>query len=609
MITFAFWNNNTVNKMKDFVKMVLAVLCGFFILWILGFILMIGMIGSAALSGGSKTVLPREGVLDINYDDFVLAEQSGEQMPDVMSLYSGSGTATVGLWDAIQAIRTAAGDPGIKYILLRGDSTPGSTADLEEFRAALSAFRESGKPVVAYMENAGNGNYYLNSVADKIYLMSDHGGMSRLIGMSGQLMFLKDLMDKLGVNYQLIRHGKYKSAGEMYTKNAPSEENLEQNRVMVQSIWKNFSTVMAESRGLTPEAFNELIDGLKLNFPEDFRDAGLVDSLVTHEALVQRLCDLAVVEKKEDLHLVSFSDYVSAKKTPSKPSSVKNAVAILYADGEIKDGDEASDIAGDRFVRIIDKIRKDENVKVVVLRVNSPGGSVVASSKIKAALDLLKAEKPVVASYGNYAASGGYWISNGCERIFSDATTLTGSIGVFGLIPEFSKTAKNVAHVNMVSVPSNRHSDMFSLMRPFDSEELAYLQANIEDTYSTFVNMVAESRGMTPEAVDEIAQGRVWAGSDAIGIGLVDQIGTLQDAVNYAADLAGYVSDTDYTVKAYPQPLTPMEQFYEMIGQSKRDKSILAGTPFEALGKTLQSLNANDPVQIYAALPYTIEIR
>ena len=251
MITFAFWNNNTVNKMKDFVKMVLAVLCGFFILWILGFILMIGMIGSAALSGGSKTVLPREGVLDINYDDFVLAEQSGEQMPDVMSLYSGNGTATVGLWDAIQAIRTAAGDPGIKYILLRGDSTPGSTADLEEFRAALSAFRESGKPVVAYMENAGNGNYYLNSVADKIYMMADHGGMSRLIGMSGQLMFLKDLMDKLGVNYQLIRHGKYKSAGEMFTKNAPSEENLEQNRVMVQSIWKNVSTLPSLKRKRT----------------------------------------------------------------------------------------------------------------------------------------------------------------------------------------------------------------------------------------------------------------------------------------------------------------------------------------------------------------------
>ena len=594
--------------MKEFVKMVLAVLCGFFVMWILGLILMLGMIGSAALSGGSKTVLPREGVLDINYDEFVLAEQAGEQIPDVMSLYSGTGTATIGLWDAIQSVRTAAGDPGIKYILLRGDSVPGGTADLEEFRAALASFRESGKPVIAYMENPGNGNYYLNTVADKIYMMADHGGMSQLIGLSGRLMFLKDLMDKLGVNYQLIRHGKYKSAGEMYTKSAPSEENLEQNRVMIQSIWKTYSSAMAESRGISEETLNELIDGLKLNFPEDFRNAGLVDSLVSHEALVQRLCDMAVVEKKEDLHLISFADYVSAKK-PVEPVSVKNAVAILYADGEIKDGDDVSDIAGDRFVRIIDKIRKDDKVKAVVLRVNSPGGSVLASSKIKNALDLLKAEKPVVASYGNYAASGGYWISNGCEKIFSDATTLTGSIGVFGLIPEFSKAAKNLAHVNIVSVNSNRHSDALSLMRPFDAEENAFIQANIEDTYTNFVNMVAEGRGMTPEAVDEIAQGRVWAGSDAIGIGLVDQIGTLQDAVNCAADLAGYVSDSDYSVTSYPRPLTAVEQLYEMIGQSKRDKSIFAGTPFAALGKALESLKENQPCKIYATMPYAIEIR
>ena len=596
--------------MKDFVKMVLAVLCGLFIVWILGFIFLLGMAGSAALSGGSKPVLPREGVLDINYDEFVLAEQTQElSFSGPAAFMGGAQIPTVGLWDAVQSIKAAAADPSVKYILLRGDAVIGGISDLEEFRAALVDFRKSGKAVVAYTENPGNGTYYLNTAADRIFMCETHGGMSQLIGFSGRMVFLKDLLDKFGVHYQLIRHGKFKSAGEMFIKNAPSEENLLQHKEMIQSIWKTCSGVMAESRGIEEAAFNDLIDNLKLNFPEDFLLSGLVDSLVNHEKLVDKLCTLAMVESKDDLHLIPFADYVAAK-APSATGGKTN-VAVIFADGDIVDGDELQNMAGDRFVRVIDEVRRDKSVKAVVLRVNSPGGSVMASAKIKDALDLLKAEKPLVASYGNYAASGGYWISNGCEKIYSDATCLTGSIGVFSLIPEFSKTVKDVAHVNVVTVGSNKHSDMFSLVRPFDGEETAYLQAYVEDIYTQFVNMVAEGRDMTPEAVDEIAQGRVWTGAEALGIGLVDEIGTLGDAVAYAASLAGLVSESDYQVAAFPRPLTAMEQIMEMMGKSKRDKSILAGTPFAAIGRMLEKVarDAEQPARVFAAMPYSIEIR
>ena len=424
-----------------------------------------------------------------------------------------------------------------------------------------------------------------------------------MTGIASQMIFLKDLLDKVGVNYQLIRHGKYKSAGEMYIKNAPSAENREQYQVMVNSLWKTISATTAEARGLSVEKYNDLIDNLKLNFPEDFLENGLVDELLDHEGLVNKLCALAQVV--EDLHLVSLLDYVDAKVSRLRG---KENVAILFADGEIVDGRDYSDIAADRFVAEIDKIRKDQTIKSVVLRVNSPGGSVVASEKIRTALKLLMAEKPLVASYGNYAASGGYWISAGTQKIFSDATCLTGSIGVFSLIPEFSKTVGKVG-VNFVTVGSNKHSDMFSLMRPFDAEETASLQLYVDDIYGRFVGLVAEGRSLETQKVDDMAQGRVWVGTDAIGLGLVDEIGGLREAVDYAASLAGFLSKGDYHVVTYPAQLSQTEQLLDLFSGKKEAPSILTGTPFEALGKSLKDLRENEPTQVYARLPYDIEIR
>ena len=593
--------------MKDFVKMMLAVICAFLVMQMVGFFMLFIMVGAMSL-GGSKTVLPREGVLDIDMAQFTLAEQTQEESfsPSV-SLLGGLSTPTpsIGLWDAIQALEAAAADPSIKYVLLRPDMASGGVSSLEELRTALAEFRKSGKAVVAYTENPGNGSYYLASVADKIYMTSYHGGTAQMVGLSSQMTFLKDLLDKVGVNVQLIRHGKYKSAGEMYIKNAPSAENREQYQVMVNSLWKTVSSTIASARDLSEDELNDLVDNLKLNFPEDFLQYGLVDELLDHEGLVSKLCTLAQVEKVEDLHLVSLMDYVSAKVTNQ---GGKENVAILFADGEIVDGKDYSNIAADRFVAEIDKLRKDKTVKSVVLRVNSPGGSVVASEKIRIALKLLMAEKPVVASYGNYAASGGYWISAGTQKIYSDATCLTGSIGVFSMIPEFSKVTDKVG-VNFVSISSNKHSDMYSLMRPFDAEETANMQAYIEDIYGRFVGLVAEGRSLEEARVDELAQGRVWVGTDAIGIGLVDEIGGLREAVDYAASLAGYVSKGDYHVISRPAMLSSMEQIMMMIGGEKEAPSILADTPFEALGRSLDGIREGRPGQAYARLPYDIVIR
>ena len=390
----------------------------------------------------------------------------------------------------------------------------------------------------------------------------------------------------------------------MFIRNSSSPENREQNQQLVNSIWKTFSGSMAAAREMSEADFNRLIDNLALNFPEDFLQNGLVDALVDHEQLVEKLCTLAQVQDADHLKLVPFVDYTLAK-VPHFAG--RNQVAVLHMDGEIVEGDDYAEIAGDRFVKEIDALRKDKNVKAVVLRVNSPGGSVAASVKIRRALDLLQKEKPLVASFGNYAASGGYWISNGCEHIFSDAATITGSIGVFSMIPEFSGVTKKVG-VGIESVGSNKHSDMYSLMRPFDAGELAYMQASVEDIYEMFVNLVAESRHMEVPAVDAIAQGRVWTGADALEIGLVDAIGTLEDAVAYAAALADFHSSDEYVVYDYPEPLTWVEQLMMTFG-SADEPSILSGTPFEALGPAVSALKANQPGVTYARMPYALEIR
>ncbi len=554
--------------MKDFVKMTLAVVCGLIVVGVIVFILGFGMLGALVAAGSGTPAIPKSGVLVMDMSRFAIGERSEGANP-LASVTGGSDVNIIGLWDAVQAINAAAADPAVQYIYLKTDGVGGDVASLEELRKSLSLFRErSGKPIVSYIEAPTTGSYYLASVSDKIYMTSHIGGTYMLTGVSSQSVFLGDILKRLGVNVQLIRHGKYKSAGEMFTRANSSEENREQNQRLVDSIWESMSESITGSRDITAAELDGAINGLKLNLPQDFVECGLVDELLTRSELEDKLAVLAVKDSFKDVSLIPFEDYVAVKSAPSK---AKRKIAVIYADGEIVDGGGKSGVAGDRFASLISKVCADSTVKAVVLRVNSPGGSVLASEKIKTELDNLKETKPVVASYGGYAASGGYWISNGCEKIFSDATTLTGSIGVFGLVPDFSKTAKDVLHIGVESVSSHRHGDMFSLTRPFDQSEYNYMTRSIETIYGKFVSIVAENRSLPETTVDSIAQGRVWTGADALTVHLVDEIGTLEDAVQYAAALAGDPALSGWNICGYPAPQSQMEKILSKIGGSGAD--------------------------------------
>ena len=590
--------------MKEFVKMTLATLTGLLLFGFISMFIMIGMIGAMAAAGSSKPVMPAEAVLSIDFSKMTLAEQTKEADP-FAALQGGDMITPVGIYEAIKAVNAAAEDPAIRYIYMKPDAASGGFARIEELRTALKNFRNSGKAVVSYIENPTNAGYYLASVSDKIYMTSYDGGMNMFGGISSQLIFLKDALDRLGVNVQLIRHGKYKSAGEMYIRNSSSKENMEQNEAMIGSIWESWATLIAQDRGISVETLNNMLNNLELNFPEDFLAKGLVDELLTRDELQKKLADLYVTDDYKHVKSISLADYATLKNTVNYKAA--NKVAVIYAEGNIVDGGAKDQVAGDRFAKIIQDVRNDKDVKAVVLRVSSPGGSVLASEKIKAELDLLRESVPVIASYGEYAASGGYWISANSDYIFSNATTLTGSIGVFSMIPDIGGTLKNKLHVNVTPVNSNEHADMYGMIRPLDNKEVAYMQASVEKIYDKFTNIVAAGRDMTVENVDAIAQGRVWTGAEALGIGLVDQIGTIEDAINYAAtSIEGVTSVNDVQVVAYPKPQTAIEALLESLGQGE---SVFAGTPLEDVETAFSGWTEAQSGKMYARIPYEIIVK
>ena len=590
--------------MKEFVKMTLAVIAGLFIFGFVAFFLSFAMIGAVAALGDSQPVMPREAVLKIDMSTFTLSEQSIEANPMDVLMAGGTAVESLGIYNAINAINAAAADPAVKFIYMKPDGLSGGTAQIEEFRKALVNFRKSGKAIVSYIENPGNGSYYLASVSDKIFMTPHDGAMNTFTGLSSQMIFLKDLLDRLGINVQLIRHGKYKSAGEMFVRNSSSKENLEQNTEMVESLWGTWASEIAQSRGISTDDLNALLDNLELNFPTNWVEHGLVDELLNYNQLEDKLCDLFVADKYEDVKGISLNDYATLKNTVN--FKAKKKVAVIYATGDIVDGDAKENVAGNRFAKIISDVRKDSSVYAVVLRVNSPGGSVLASEKIKAELDLLREYKPIIASYGDYAASGGYWISANCDKIYSNASTLTGSIGVFSMIPDLGGVVKNKLHVNITPVNSNEHSDMYNGFRALDKKELDYMQASVENIYDKFTKLVSEGRGMPVARVDEIAQGRVWSGADALGIGLVDEIGTIEDAINYAAlSIEGVTGVQDVQVVGYPKPQTPMEALLESL---TGETNAFAGTAFEGIADAFQEFGKQDSGKAYARMPYVITV-
>ena len=543
------------------------------------------------------------GIRHIDMSEITLTEQT-QEVPILDMLQSAEAPQPLGVLDAVAAINAATFDPAVKYIFLKPDGVTGGPAQMEEIRNALQNFRDHGKAVVSYIENPTNGGYYLASVSDKIYMTSYDGGMNMFCGLSSQLIFLKDALDRLGINVQLIRHGKYKSAGETFVRNSSSKENMQQNEEMVGAMWDSWSSAIAESRGLKKEDIDRMLDEMELVFPKDFLEKGLVDELLTQDQLEDKLAMLYMTDSYKDVQSISIQDYAMLN-TAGNPSG-KNKIAVIYAEGEIVDGEAMEGVAGDRFTKIIQAVRNDKDVKAVVLRVNSPGGSVLASEKIKAQIDSLSRKVPVIASYGDYAASGGYWISAGCDYIYANESTLTGSIGVFSMIPDLKHTINDKLHVNITSVNSNKHADMYDMMRPLDKQETAMMQATVEQIYDRFTQIVAEGRDMTVSDVDAIAQGRVWTGAQALEIGLVDAIGTIDDAIIHAALLVDEKNCLDnIQIVEYPRPVTNLEMITAML---TGEEYLEIAEPLKSIYTAFSSWDNSQSGKVYARIPYAIEI-
>ena len=588
--------------MKPFWKIVFGGCLGALIAFLLINVIIVWVIGSAISSIGSKdseVSVPKGAILKVD-----LAQPIAEQGKESFTFNPLSGDMDMGnsvsLLDAIRALEVAATDPQIKFVYLKADELNMDIAQAEEFRAALVRFRESGKPLIAYSQSLSNGTYYMASVADKVILNAY--GDCMISGMSSNLMYYKDLIDHLGIDIQLIRHGKYKSAGEPYIKSDMSAENREQYEKLLGTIWSVIAEDVASSRDFTVEEFNAWIDNLEICTGEAALEKGLVDERWYDDQVRSYFCTLCDVKDPKNLSYVGLKDYAAAKVRSNLRA--KDKIAVIYADGEIVMDDDGMGNIGNHFAREIAKVRADSSVKAVVFRVNSPGGSVQASAAIEREIELLKKDKPVVASYGGYAASGGYWISCGADKIFSDKSTLTGSIGVFGLIPSFGKALKKNLYLNVYEVSTHQHGSLVSGMSPLDPAEEAVMQKNIDDTYEDFVARVAAGRGMAAEAVDDIAQGRVWAGGDAIGIGLVDELGGLTDAIQYAATMVGLEK---YRLVEYPLVEPMYNRLLASLNEQGTDQDVrLQELPETAVRTANWMLNLRGP-EIVSMMPY-IEI-
>lgn len=557
------------------------------------------LIGSlAAFTDKDTPTVPSSFILKVDLSNG-LAEQTQEESLDIQSLYAGGEPVSsfLGILDAVRAIDKAAEDSAVKMIYIDNCSFSADVSYLEEIRAALLRFRKSGKPIIAYDDNLSLGGWYIASTADKIYL--SELASNQVYGISSQIFYLKDLLSRLGVNVQLIRHGQYKSAGEMFIADDISSANKEQNQAMISSLWNTLSSDISESRSYAPGELDDIIDGLKASTAAEMVEYRMIDGVRNHIEMTAELCSLFGVEEEKDLKFASLSTYAAASIKNDIKQKAK--VAVIYADGEISEGSAEEGITGDRFASIISDVRADSTIKAVVFRVNSPGGDAQAAEVIRNEMELLAKEKPVIASYGSYAASGGYWISAGAQKIFTDRTTLTGSIGVFSIIPDFSRAVREKLHVNPVFINSGRHADMLALMRPFDAQETESMQKTVDMVYDKFISIVSDGRGMAADDVDKIAGGRVWTGAEAVEIGLADECGSLYDALSYAvsaADLEGY------RLVSYPTVKTTLEKLMENFSSTEESvQTLLNITDPEAFMKTLDE-NVRRHTGVQARIPY-----
>ena len=509
-----------------------------------------------------------------------------------------------GLNDILRNIERAKTDANIKGIYMELSSIPTSTATLQEIRDKLIEFKESGKFLVTYGESYSQSAYYMASIADKIYLNPE--GALDLHGMASQITFYKHLLDKLDIEMQIVRgpNNRFKSAVEPYFLDKMSEANREQMDKLLGTVWGQILLGISQSRNISVEQLNEIADNLETYFDADKAlEYGLVDNLYYKDQVLEELKGLTGSNK--DINAIGNGKYAKSYKDKN-PS--KNEVAIIYASGQIFDGkgDEETAIYSENLSKTIRKAREDENVKAVVLRVNSPGGSAVASAVIGRELDLTKQVKPVIVSMGNYAASGGYWISANADYIFADPTTLTGSIGVFGTVPNLQGFLNDKVGLTFDVAKTNQNADFGTLSQPLTEFQYSKLQEMVVKTYNDFTGRVAAGRGLTQTYVDSIGQGRVWAGADAIELGLVDRLGDMEDAVAYAVQKAELGSD--YKVTEWPK----QKDFFTRMMESMNESDKLDAAMKQKLGIYYNYLQGLDNLQkntgIQARLPFDMII-
>ena len=550
--------------MKDFLKYTLASIVGLLACTIIvSIISLIAIVGIAA-SSETATVVNENSIFKLG-----LKGEVTERMVDnpFATLINEEQTA-LGLNDILASIQKAADNEYIKGIYLEAGGIVADPACTDEIRNALLRFKETGKFVVAYGGSYTEADYYICSVADKVILNPQ--GMVDWHGVASQTIYFKDLLAQLGIEMEVFKVGTYKSAVEPYTSTKMSEENREQITAYTSSIWNNMVKGVSESRGITPEKLNECADRyMAFASPEETLSEGLVDTLLYMDETKDYLKQLMNIDDDESLNMLSLNEVKNIQKNVPLDKS-GNIIAMYYAEGQIVDAPSTGmnttpEIVGEKMCTDLRKLRDDETVKAIVLRVNSPGGSAFASEQIWNEVVKLKEKKPVIVSMGGYAASGGYYISCAADTIIAQPSTLTGSIGIFGMFPNPHKLITDKLKLNVETVKSNKHADFGSMARPFNTDERAIMQGYINRGYALFTKRCADGRQMSIADIEAIAQGRVWTGEMAKELGLVDMLGDIELAKTIAAEKAGIES---YTLISYPKETGALDMFLNQAKES-----------------------------------------
>ena len=587
--------------MKQFLKFTLATIVGVIITTLLGILILFGVIGAIAGSKESVTTLKPNSVYEIKLEGNLIDRSEDDPFSAAFAQAMGkTAEKSMGLDDLLANIEKAKNDANIVGIYLNGGSLSGGFASLKEIRNALIDFKKSGKFIVAYADNYSQKDYYLVSVANKILINPQ--GMLELKGLSAQTMFFKNTLDKLGIEMQIVKVGTYKSAVEPLITTKMSDANREQVTVYMGSIWKTFLTEVSAARKISVEKLNAYADEMLMFQPtEKAKQYGLVDGLVYADEADSILKTFVKgLEKDKEVTLVKHSAMTKLADTSKYD---KNKVAVIYAVGEITDAAGEGIVAKD-LVKTINDVAKDSAVKAVVLRVSSPGGSAYASEQIWHALNKLKAKKTLIVSMGDYAASGGYYISCMADKIVAQPNTITGSIGIFGVIPNISGLNEKLG-LTYDGVKTNKMSDAITVNRKFTPEERDLMQNYVNRGYELFVKRCADGRKMKTEQIKAIAEGRVWTGEDAIKNGLVDKIGGLNDAIALAVAKAKLKT---YNVSEYPEKETFESKFMKSFGDDVETRFLKAqlGEQYK-LFKQVRNLDKINGIQ--ARLPYDLNIQ